>query len=330
MSTESIHTLVELLKQAPDEVFIQPHNVPDPDAIAASFGLQSLLAEFGIQTVIVYERTVAKANSLRMLDTFGIEMKHPASVGTLGAEDWTVLVDVQKENANLTDLVTDEVACIDHHIDNGYQAYRYKDVRSDYGSCSTIISEYWKDAGLTPPMNVATALIYGIRNDTDGLSRGIHLEDIEAYYRLYGHADMSRISELDNNSIQLSVLKDYSKAFDTVEVYGHTGFLSLESNDDSLLGTAGDILLSVENVDIVVAYAIRDTGLKYSIRSIDKKVDASELVRYLVRGYGIGGGHASMAGGFIPADDFPKDRSYETFSRVRAIEFIERNNSLET
>lgn len=32
--------LVELLKEAPDEVFIQPHNVPDPDAIAASFGLQ--------------------------------------------------------------------------------------------------------------------------------------------------------------------------------------------------------------------------------------------------------------------------------------------------
>jgi nanoRNase/pAp phosphatase (c-di-AMP/oligoRNAs hydrolase) len=327
MSAKSFHSLVELLKQAPDEVFIQPHNVPDPDAIAASFGLQALLAEFGIATVIVYERKVAKANSLRMIDTFGIDMKPSSAVVTLGAEDWTVLVDVQKENANLTDLVTDEVACIDHHADNGFQTYRYKDVRSDYGSCSTIISEYWKEAGLTPPTNVATALIYGIRNDTDGLSRGIHLEDIEAYYRLYAHADMSRISELDNNSVQLSVLKDYSKAFDTVEVYGRTGFLSLESNDDSLLGAAGDILLSVENVDVVVAYAIRDNGLKYSIRSIDANVDASALVRFLVRDYGIGGGHAAMAGGFIPADNFPKDRSFETFSRVRTIEFIEKGGS---
>ena len=32
--------LVELLKQAPDEVFLQPHNVPDPDAIASCAGLQ--------------------------------------------------------------------------------------------------------------------------------------------------------------------------------------------------------------------------------------------------------------------------------------------------
>jgi nanoRNase/pAp phosphatase (c-di-AMP/oligoRNAs hydrolase) len=320
-----IHELTELLKQAPDEVFIQPHNVPDPDAIASSFGLQVLLEELGLKSVIVYEQDLEKANSLRMLETFEISMYPASEVETLGAEDWTVLVDVQKENANLTDLVTDEVACIDHHNDNGFSDYRFKDVRPEYGSCSTLIAEYWDDAGLTPPTNVATALLYGIRSDTDGLSRGVHLRDIESYFQLYGHADMSKITELDNNSIHISVLKNYSKAFETVEVYGQTGFISLESNDDSLLGSASDILLSVENVDIVVAYAIRDSGLKYSIRSIDKDVSAADLVRHLVKGYGVGGGHETMAGGFISASDFPKDRSYGTFSRFRAIEFIEKD-----
>jgi len=320
-----IHELVELLKKAPDEVFIQPHNVPDPDAIASSFGLQVLLEEMGLKAIIVFEQELEKANSLRMLESFDITM-HPASeVETLGAEDWTVLVDVQKENANLTDLVTEEVACIDHHNDNGFDEYQFKDVRPQYGSCSAIIAEYWNDAGLTPPTNVATALLYGIRSDTDGLSRGVHLRDIESYFQLYGHADMSKITELDNNSIHISVLKNYSKAFETVEVYGQTGFISLESNDDSLLGSASDILLSVENVDIVVAYAIRDTGLKYSIRSIDKYVSAAELVRHMVKGYGVGGGHDTMAGGFIPAEEFPVDRSYGTFSRFRAIEFIEKD-----
>jgi len=29
--------LVDLLKKAPDEVFLQPHNVPDPDAIASCY-----------------------------------------------------------------------------------------------------------------------------------------------------------------------------------------------------------------------------------------------------------------------------------------------------
>ncbi len=73
-----IHDLVELLKKAPDEIFIQPHNVPDPDAIASSFGMQVLLGELGVETVIVYEQELEKANSLRMLETFTIEMR-PAS-----------------------------------------------------------------------------------------------------------------------------------------------------------------------------------------------------------------------------------------------------------
>ena len=84
-----------------------------------------------------------------------------SEVEILGAEDWTVLVDV----------------------------------RPEYGSCSALIAEYWNDAGLIPPTNVATALLYGIRSDTDGLSRGVHLHDIESYFQLYGHADMSKITE---------------------------------------------------------------------------------------------------------------------------------------
>jgi nanoRNase/pAp phosphatase (c-di-AMP/oligoRNAs hydrolase) len=325
MPNKPIDSLVALLKQAPDEIFIQPHNIPDPDAIAASYGLQVLLKEKGLETVIVYEQELAKANSLRMLDIFRIEMKQPSDVSTLGEEDWTGLIDVQKENSNLTDLVTEEVACIDHHSDNGFDNYRFKDVRTDYGSCSAIIADYWKDSGLPIPVPVATALIYGIRSDTDGLSRGVSLHDIEAYYSLYGQADMSRITELDNNSIHISVLKNYSAAFETVEVYGTTGFICLESDDDSLLGSAGDILLSVQDVDIVVAYAIRKNGLKYSIRSIDSRISAADLVRHLVGTCGIGGGHATMAGGFIPSDRFPENRSYGTYTRVRAIEYIEKD-----
>ena len=134
-----IDQLVGLLGQAPDEVFIQPHNVPDPDAIASAFGLQKLLEARGIVSEVVYEDEIEKANSLTMLSSFGIRMRHSADVATLGAEDWTVLVDVQKNNSNYTDLVTDEVACIDHHAYNGPQGYRYEDVRPEIGSCSAII-----------------------------------------------------------------------------------------------------------------------------------------------------------------------------------------------
>jgi nanoRNase/pAp phosphatase (c-di-AMP/oligoRNAs hydrolase) len=319
-----IHELVELLRTAPDEVFVQPHNVPDPDAIASSFALAKLLESLGVPNAIVYEHEIEKANSKQMLDAFSIDMRHSADVHSLGAEDWTVLVDVQKGNSNVTDLDTEEVACIDHHQYNGPQGYRFEDVRPDIGSCSAIIAEYYQDAELVPDGKVATALLYGILMDTDNLTRGVSQLDIDMFYTLYPRIDINDISALKANQISLGDLHDYAKAFDSVEVYDNIGFLRLESGNDSLLGAAGDIVTTIAGVDVVVAYSNRAAGLKYSVRSVDPRVDAGLLIRHIVNGFGIGGGHDNMAGGFIPADAFPAGRSADTFSRYRAIEFVQK------
>lgn len=318
-----IHDLVALLEQAPDEVFVQPHNVPDPDAIAASFGLERLLRALGVGAKVVYEDEIEKANSLTMLRAFGIEMHHSADVHTLGSEDWTVLVDVQKDNANLTDLVTDEVACIDHHQYNGPKGYRFEDIRPDVGSCSAIIAQYFQEAHVEPDANVATALLYGILMDTDNLTRGVSSLDIDMFYWLYKHVDITRINDLKANQISMADLRDYAHAFETVEVYGEIGFLRLENANDSLLGAASDIVITISGVNIVVSYSIRAAGVKYSTRSVSPCVNAGALVRSIVDGYGIGGGHDTMAGGFVKTDAFPADRSIDTFTRVRAISFVE-------
>jgi len=132
--------LVSILSKAPDEIFLQPHNVPDPDAIASCAGLQYLLGQRGIKTVIVYDREIEKSDSVMMGVTFGIEMKLAKDVSTLGAEDWAVLVDGQKGAGNLTDLATEEVAVIDHHEFLGDRGYRLMDIRSGVGACSSIIA----------------------------------------------------------------------------------------------------------------------------------------------------------------------------------------------
>ena len=322
-----IQTLAELLKQAPDEVFLQPHNVPDPDAIAACFGLQQLLAELDVPTVIVYEDEIEKANSVSMLQAFGIEMKPASEVHTLGAEDWAVLVDVQKDNANVTDLDTDEVACIDHHQYNGPKGYKYEDVRPEVGSCSAIIAEYYKEADVEPSANAATAMLYGILMDTDNLTRGVSALDIDMFYWLYSHVDISRINELKANQISTQDLQDYAHAFEGVEVYGEIGFLRLENANDSLLGAASDIVVTIAGVNVVVSYSTRDAGIKYSVRSVTPQVKAGALVRHIVEGHGIGGGHDSMAGGFIKRETMPPDRSIDTFTRVRAVGFVEGHTS---
>ena len=320
----NLDQLEALLKQAPDEVFLQPHNVPDPDALASCFGLQYLLKERGIDTVIVYENEVEKANSLKMLELFGIEIFPASSVATLGEEDWTVLVDVQKFNSNVTDLVTDEVACIDHHELNGKESgCRFEDIRPEAGACSSIITEYFIENGIEIPRKVATALLYGIFMDTADLSRGVAELDINMFYHLYRLSDISLITQLKGNQISRDDLSDYARAFQSVEIYDEIGFLYLDNCNDSLLGAAGDIVLSVAGVNIVVAYSPREEGIKFSLRSINKEVSAEKMVRYILKGTGFGGGHKTMAGGFLPDKNVDTRRSIHTYIRHRAISFLE-------
>ena len=315
--------LCELLRKAPDEVFIQPHNVPDPDAIACSIGLQYLLEQRGIESAIVYDREIEKANSLKMLEVFNARMVPVAEAHSLGAEDWAVLVDSQKGNSNITDLDTDEVAVIDHHEYMGSRGYRFEDIRPEVGSCSAIISEYAFENEIALPPGIATALLYGIFMDTDNLTRGTAELDIDMFYRLYGISDITLINELRGNEISITDLGLYAEAFKTVEIYDEIGFLRLTSVNDSLMGAASDIVVSVAGVNVVVAYSIRQEGIKLSIRSINEAVKANRLVRSIVEGIGFGGGHDHMAGGFIPEKNLSPLRDIDTCIKHRTIRHLE-------
>ena len=324
MSQTKLDILVDILKDAPDEVFIQPHNVPDPDAIASSLGMYHLLSQRGIQKLaIVYDQEIEKANSLHMLEMFNVPIIRSADAHTLGSEDWAVLIDAQKGNANITDLATDEVAVIDHHEYKGNMGYRFEDVRPEVGSCSAIIADWFFENNIEPPRIVATALLYGIFMDTDNLTRGTSELDINMFYRLYGLSDIDMIVDLKGNEISVKDLELYAEAFKTVEIYDELAFLRLKNVNDSLLGAAGDIVVSVAGVNIVIAYAVRDAGIKISVRSIRDTVKASDMVRYLVDGCGVGGGHDNMAGGFIPKENLSESRMLDTFIKHRAIAFYE-------
>jgi nanoRNase/pAp phosphatase (c-di-AMP/oligoRNAs hydrolase) len=315
--------LCALLNGAPDEIFLQPHNVPDPDAIASCLGLQYLLRQRGIASAIVYDREIEKANSLRMLELFQVPMIAASKAHTLGAEDWAVLVDAQKGNANVTDLATDEVAVIDHHQYMGNNGYRFEDIRPELGSCSAIIAEYAFENGIDLPARIATALLYGILMDTDNLTRGARSLDIDMFYRLYGLADIALINDLKGAEISVEDLALYADAFKTVEIYDELGFLRLKSANDSLLGAASDIVVSIAGVNVVVSYAMRPEGVKLSTRSSDAAVKANDLVRYIVKDLGFGGGHDHMAGGFIPIEALSSSRGIDTLIKHRAIRFLE-------
>jgi len=315
--------LAALLRHAPDEVFLQPHNVPDPDAIASCAGLRYLLSQRGVEAKIVYDRDLEKADAILMLEVFGIEMVGVSRAETLDERDWTVLVDVQKGSSNVTDLVTEEVAAIDHHELGSDTSCRFSEIRPEIGACSTIIASWFFENGIDPPASIAGALVFGIMKDTENLTRGVSELDVGMLYRLFRFSDPAAIRRLNGSQLTKEDLLRYADAFRTVETYGGLGFMRLDSDDDSLLGSANDIVLSLDTVTVAVSWSVRAAGIKLSVRSELPDAPASDAARAIVSGIGVGGGHAHMAGGFMPAAKLPQDRSADLLIRHRAISWLE-------
>jgi nanoRNase/pAp phosphatase (c-di-AMP/oligoRNAs hydrolase) len=133
--------LIELLKDK-GLVYIQTHNFPDHDAIASAYGLQTLLSDFGIRSRILYDGSVQRESLAALIRRLDVETSEASTV-TMTEDDLIVIVDGCKGNKNVTDLPGREVAVIDHHETVSPDDVTYSDIRPSYGSCSTIIYEYY-------------------------------------------------------------------------------------------------------------------------------------------------------------------------------------------
>ena len=66
------------------------------------------------------------------------------------------------------------------------------------------------------------------------------------------------------------------------------------------MGQISDFMLTLREVDLIMTHSYRDDGVKFTVRSSRKELDASEIVRAALITIGDGGGHTTMAAGFVP------------------------------
>lgn len=295
--------LVETLKN--HTVYIQTHNFPDPDAIASAFGLQNFLSYYGISSTLCYDGKIDRLSVKKMLESFGITMFSKNHVPNMTENDFIVLVDSQKKNSNVTDLIGDEVACIDHHpIFFPYQ-YLYQDIRP-VGSCACIIASYFQSTHTPIDPKCAAALAYGIKMDTADFTRGSTALDTEMLSYLFQHADWNLVAGMYHNTMEFDDLHAYGAAIQNIQIFDRTGFAYIPFNcAPALIAIISDFILSLDVVDIAIIYALQTDGIRFSIRSEQNRIHAGTLISQVLAPYGDGGGHPSMAGGMIPSDNLP-------------------------
>jgi len=219
----------------------------------------------------------------------------------LTEDDQIIIVDAQKFNSNIKDCVGEEVVCIDHHPITNEPDYKFCDIRQNVGACSSIIASYFFEAGITPDKKTATALIYGIKMDTLNLKRGASTFDIEMFSLLFPFADTETLALLQSNTMKFDDLMAFGEAISSIKVYDNIGIARLDVRcSDGLIAEISDFILNLQEVELCAVYAMRDCGVKISVRSELPSVKAGAVVSRALEGIGSGGGHAEMAGGFIP------------------------------
>ena len=302
------------------KVVIQCHDNPDADALASGFALRWFLAKKGVDVRFVYggANPITKSNLVLMDENLGIGCEH---VTDLPKPDLLITVDCQYGESNVTAFAAEEIAVIDHH-QVSTELPVMSEVRSNYGSCSTVLYEMLRAEGvdINEDKNIATALYYGLMTDTGDFSEISHpsdrdLRDIaqfnKAYITLFRNSNLS----IDELRIAGEALKN--TIVDDARCYGiaHAG-----PCDSNILGIISDMFLEVEGVNSCVVYNLLPSGIKFSVRSCVREVKACELAAFLAEGLGGGGGHLVKAGGFLKKDLVVKAGvSYEKGDVVRFI-----------
>ncbi len=285
------------------DVVLQTHDYPDPDAIAAAYGLSVLISTLGGSAVICHTGAITRAITQEMISILQIPIL-PAVLAP-GRENSIIVVDGRIRNDNVTKFPGKYIGEIDHHpgeIDPDGDSWH--DVRPHYGSTSSIVGEYWRDLGLPIPREVATALAIGLNTDTQRLLRGVTGEDIEIYAWLFRHADREYLQYVLNNNIERADFAWFSKAIANLEVQDRFGMTDLgEMDNPALLAIICDFLLTAREINVMLTLAQSGERVLLSMRSESPSHAADRIVQQITTGIGSGGGHRSMAAGSCQFSD---------------------------
>lgn len=321
-----VKDLIDLCKERGPKIYIQTHNFPDPDAIGSAYGLQKILEQYDLQPILCYAGRIDKLSTAKMLEECEIEIfSYDDIKAEMKESDPIICVDSQKNGGNIEDFIGDEIACVDHHPTFVEEKYYYSDIQIT-GSCATIIAQYYNELDIKPTENVASALLYGLMMDTLQLSRGVTDRDIAALRFLFPLHSKSKLTRLKQHTMVFHDLKAYGAAIEHIQVFAHFGFTVVPfACPDALIATLADFILDLDEVEVVAVISVREDGLKFSVRSEVEEVHAGYLIRDALIQLGNAGGHASMAGGFVPKQKCEELGTYYTdVIRDRFLESLEK------
>lgn len=322
--------LSEMISQA-DQVLIMGHKMADFDCLGAAVGIcrASLFLEKPSYIVIDREANLSK-NLVARLDSgdFGENLISPEKALSLVTKN-TLLIVVDTHNPELVQCPELLSACknlvvIDHHrkmVNHITGAVIFYHEPSASSTCEMVAEmlQYFSD-DLRLSSLEAEALLSGIMLDTKNfiIKSGVRTFEAAAYLRRIG-ADLVSVNSWFANTVE--TYQQRAKLIASCEVYkGCAISFQNEFSSELLLAVpqTADELLHIKDVSASFVMYLRDSVVSISARSF-----GAINVQLIMEKLG-GGGHLTMAGAQIAAEDCESVKK----ELIAAIDsYLEENNT---
>lgn len=288
-------------------VLILTHDNPDPDALASGRALAFLLREaWGISSRLLYSGLVARAENQAMLRHLTPEWEYSGRLPHLKDYSAVAQVDTQPgAGNNRLNTVQPAHIVIDHHhpIREMIDAVPFADVRTDIGATVTMLYQYLDATRLQPDPVLATAMFYGLKTDTRGLSRGASSADEVAFVRLLHLLDQKELSNVELASLSHEYFRSFSQGLHATRIHGRAVISRLgDMEQPDFAAEMADTLIRLEGMQAAFCLGSHDGTLHISLRTKTRRQDAGLIVQQVILLPGKAGGHGTMAGGQVPLE----------------------------
>ncbi len=273
----------------------------DPDALASALAMKRFLWRKVAGVTIARCNEIARPDNLTMCRLLNIPTEPLASINPKEFSKFVMLDSQPQHNNAFKDIKFDVV--IDHHPQGDLNGVAYVDVRARYGATSTMMTEYLQGAKIKPSPRLATALVYGIKNDTAGFQRPSLEADIKAFKYLFPKATLSVMRKIEFSEMRVKDLDLLGEALDRRVLRKHCMFAYMGEvkSPDNLVQIA-DFFLKVDIVDSSAVSGLYEGKLIVIIRNTAPRNNAGKIAEGAFGAVGSAGGHQAMARAEIPVD----------------------------
>lgn len=286
-------------------VCIVTHPTPDPDAIGAALGISYLMEEkYGLSADIYYDGQLSHPQNQTEVNILDIRLKRYEE---FDAEKYGIFVAVDTTPENTGRFGSDVEEwhmCFDHH--HAESDAPVTDIRNVGSSCSLVweyLEHFQVSMGTEQGAVVATALLFGLLNDTDNLmSDNVTETDYEAHAHLARHVDRKKFQAIINHPLppylfELRSLAAQNMVIDASLLISYLGILSDKRRD--ALPIIADEFLRMEGVETVVVFAMIDDTIQASVRSRNSSLSVYQFCQR-VFGQEHAGGKQGSGGARVP------------------------------